>query len=114
LGSSGTGTYLSPTPPEPQRQRERRDVGYGYNPADEIASNTRSNDAYSFTLANANVASTPNGLSQLTAHGGATITQDARGSVRAAAAAFPARCACDQLPRFGRRANTFWPHAPPM
>jgi RHS repeat-associated protein len=57
--------------------------GYGYNPASEIASNTRSNDAYSFTLANANVTSTANGLNQLTALGGASVTHDANGNVNA-------------------------------
>ena len=61
--------------------------GYSYNPAGEIASNTRSNDAYSFTLANANVASTANGLNQLTAIGGASVTHDDNGNVSAIGAA---------------------------
>ena len=55
--------------------------GYGFNPAGEIVSNTRSNDAYSFTLANANVASTANGLNQLTAIGGASVIYDGNGNV---------------------------------
>jgi hypothetical protein len=57
--------------------------GYGYNPAGEIVSNTRSNDAYSFTLANANVASTANGLNQLNPIGGASATHDGNGNVSA-------------------------------
>jgi RHS repeat-associated protein len=61
--------------------------GYSYNPANEIVSNTRSNDAYSFTLANANVASAANGLNQLTSHGGAGVTHDANGNVNAIGAA---------------------------
>jgi hypothetical protein len=61
--------------------------GYAYNPASEIASNTRSNDAYSFTLANANVAGAVDGLNQLIAHGGATVTHDANGNVNAVGAA---------------------------
>ncbi|HEV7661647.1 MAG TPA: RHS repeat-associated core domain-containing protein, partial [Allosphingosinicella sp.] len=61
--------------------------GYSYNPASEIVTNTRSNDAYSFALANANVAGTANGLNQLTATGGASVSHDANGNVSAIGAA---------------------------
>jgi len=61
--------------------------GYSYNPASEIVSNTRSNDAYSFTLANANVAGTADGLNQLTLVGGASVTHDDNGNVSAIGAA---------------------------
>jgi RHS repeat-associated protein len=64
-------------------------------PNPQIASNFRSNDAHS-TLANANVAGTPNGLNQLTSHGGATISHDARGNVSAIGSA-----------GYGRRASAF-------
>jgi RHS repeat-associated protein len=57
--------------------------GYSYNPASEIVSNTRSNDAHSFTLANANIAGTANGLNQLTSVGGASVTHDGNGNVSA-------------------------------
>jgi RHS repeat-associated protein len=61
--------------------------GYSHNPAGEIASNTRSNDAYSFTLANANIVGTPNGLNQLTSVGGASLVYDDNGNVSAIGAA---------------------------
>ncbi len=56
-------------------------LGFGYNPASQIASNTRSNDAYSFTQANANVSDTVNGLNQVTQTGSTGVTHDARGNV---------------------------------
>jgi RHS repeat-associated protein len=56
--------------------------GYGYNPAGEIVSNTRSNDAYSYTgHANANIAGTANGLNQLTSVGGASLVHDDNGNI---------------------------------
>jgi RHS repeat-associated protein len=58
--------------------------GYGYNPAGEIVSTTRDNDAFAYTgHANANIASTANGLNQLTAIGGTSNSHDARGNVTA-------------------------------
>ena len=72
-------SYLS----ELTRLHQRRHLRLHPHPASEIASNTRSNDGYSFTLANANVTSTANGLNQLTTIGGANVTYDARGNVTA-------------------------------
>ncbi|HYD11551.1 MAG TPA: RHS repeat-associated core domain-containing protein [Allosphingosinicella sp.] len=58
--------------------------GYSYNPAGEIVSNTRSNDAYSYTAhANANVTNSVNGLNQVTATGGTSVSHDSRGNVSA-------------------------------
>jgi RHS repeat-associated protein len=56
-------------------------VSLPYNPAGQIATRTGSNTLYAFPLANQNVASAVNGLNQLTANGGATITHDARGNL---------------------------------
>lgn len=58
-------------------------LGLGYNPASQITSTTRSNDGYSFAQANANVTDTINGLNQVTATGGASVTHDARGNITA-------------------------------
>lgn len=62
------------------------DVTFDYrlSPAGEIAGTTRSNDAYAYTgHANANVATTVNGLNQVTATGGVSVTHDGRGNVSA-------------------------------
>lgn len=53
---------------------------FGYNPASQIVSNTRSNDAYAFAFANAGIATTVNGLNQATASGGTSIGYDSRGN----------------------------------
>ncbi|TMJ18608.1 MAG: RHS repeat-associated core domain-containing protein [Alphaproteobacteria bacterium] len=55
---------------------------FGYNPASQIASQTRSNDSYAWTghyAINRNY--TANGLNQYTAAGGASFTYDARGNL---------------------------------
>jgi hypothetical protein len=52
--------------------------------ARQIATNTRSNDAYSFTaLANQNRTDTHNGLNQVTATGSTSVSHDARGNTSA-------------------------------
>lgn len=60
-------------------------VTFGYNPAAQIASRANSNAAgtYAYPYANANVSDTINGLNQITATGGATVTHDARGNITA-------------------------------
>jgi RHS repeat-associated protein len=56
---------------------------FGYNPAGQIASRTRSNDAYaSNTAYNVSRAYTVNGLNQYTAAGPAGFTYDANGNLR--------------------------------
>jgi YD repeat-containing protein len=53
-----------------------------YNPASQIISLQRSNDAYAFTgHSSASTASVANGLNQLTSIGGSTMTHDARGNL---------------------------------
>jgi len=55
---------------------------FAYNPAGQIASATRSGDAYAWAgHANGTQAYAANGLNQLTTAGGQTITHDARGNV---------------------------------
>jgi RHS repeat-associated protein len=55
---------------------------FSYNPAGQIASNDRSNDAFTFTgLANQNVTDTHNGLNQLTARGGNAVTHNPNGNI---------------------------------
>jgi hypothetical protein len=62
--------------------------GYSYNPAGEIASHTRSNDAYSYTgHANANVTTAVNGVNQATTIGGSSFTHDSNGNVASVPAA---------------------------
>ena len=58
-------------------------LGFAYNPANQIVSNSRSNEAYSVSPSAATTASTVNGLNQLTLHGGASVTHDARGNITA-------------------------------
>jgi len=53
------------------------------NPAAQIVSNTRSNEAYSFAPSAGATSSTVNGLNQLSLHGGASVTHDARGNITA-------------------------------
>ncbi|HYI49646.1 MAG TPA: hypothetical protein VEX35_14400, partial [Allosphingosinicella sp.] len=61
---------------------------YAYDPAGGIASRTRDNDGYAYTaLANANVTNTVNGLNQVTATSGSSLSYDARGNVIAVPAA---------------------------
>ncbi|MBA3895684.1 MAG: RHS repeat-associated core domain-containing protein [Sphingomonadaceae bacterium] len=55
---------------------------YGYNAAGQIASSTRSNDAYAWSgHYNRDVSEAPNGLNQLVTQGAAALTYDGRGNV---------------------------------
>jgi RHS repeat-associated protein len=54
---------------------------FAYNPASQIASATRTGDAYAFTHATGTVANTANGLNQLTAVGSVTPTYDGKGNL---------------------------------
>jgi hypothetical protein len=57
-------------------------LGFSYNPASQIAANTRSNPAYSWAGAAAgSTASTPNALNQIASHGGVTFSYDAKGNL---------------------------------
>jgi RHS repeat-associated protein len=57
-------------------------LGFTYNPASQIKTATRSNDAFAFTpIATGTTSSTVNGQNQLLTHGGATITHDGRGNI---------------------------------
>ncbi len=59
-------------------------LGFGYNPASQIVSNTRSNDNFAFTgLANQNVTDAINGLNQIVTTGATSLTHDARGNISA-------------------------------
>ena len=72
--------------PEPRRHGERHDARLRLQSGRARSSrNSRSNDAYSFAQANANIDEhAPNGLNQLTAIDGASVTyDDARGNVTA-------------------------------
>ena len=69
-------------------------LGFSYNPASQIASTTRSNDAFAFTVpVNASVADAINGLNQVTQTGSDGVGHDARGtsprSARRATATVP-------------------------
>jgi RHS repeat-associated protein len=56
--------------------------GFTYNPASGVASRTRDNDTYAFDgFANLNRTDTLNGLNQVTATGGTSLTHDARGNI---------------------------------
>jgi RHS repeat-associated protein len=55
---------------------------FGYNPASQIVSNTRSNDTYAWTGHGSGTSSSPaNGLNQLTSLAGSGIGYDAKGNV---------------------------------
>ena len=59
-------------------------LGFSYNPAGQIISTTRSNDAYAYTAhADQNVSDAVNGLNQLTATGATSLSHDGRGNVSA-------------------------------
>ena len=64
-------------------------LDFTHNPAGEIATNTRSNDAYAYTgHANTNIATTVDGLNRVTAIGGTSVSHgDGRGNVTAIGAA---------------------------
>ncbi|HEX8584789.1 MAG TPA: hypothetical protein VF680_10290 [Allosphingosinicella sp.] len=54
-------------------------LGFGYNPAGQITSNTRSNDLFAWTgHGTGTTASTANGLNQLATNGGTNTAHDAR------------------------------------
>ncbi len=60
-------------------------LDFGYTPASQIASNTRSNDAYAWTgHYNLNRGYTANGRNQYTATGSITPTYDAKGNLTSA------------------------------
>jgi RHS repeat-associated protein len=57
-------------------------LGFSYNPASQIISNTRSNDTYAWTGHGSGTLSSPtNGLNQLTSHNGGSISHDAKGNI---------------------------------
>jgi RHS repeat-associated protein len=56
-------------------------LGFTYNPASQIFTNTRSNDAYSFVKANGSAAASVNGRNQLLTHDGAAIEHDDKGNL---------------------------------
>jgi RHS repeat-associated protein len=57
-------------------------VTFAYNPASQIVSETRSNDAYAFTgNVNGSTSYTSNGLNQIASAGGIAFTHDANGNV---------------------------------
>jgi RHS repeat-associated protein len=57
-------------------------LGFSYNPASQIISNTRSNDTYAWTGHGSGTLSSPtNGLNQLTSHNGGSVTHDAKGNI---------------------------------
>jgi RHS repeat-associated protein len=57
-------------------------LDFGYNAAGQIATNSRSNDAYSWTgNVSGTLPATVNGLNQLTDQGGTAITHDLRGNI---------------------------------
>jgi RHS repeat-associated protein len=56
--------------------------GFSYNPANQIASETRNNDSYAYNAyANTNTNTTTNGLNQVTAAGSISATWDANGNL---------------------------------
>ena len=63
-------------------------LGFTYNPASQIAGNTRSNDVYAWTgHFNVNRGYTANGLNQYTAAGSITPTHDSKGNLTSAGGA---------------------------
>jgi RHS repeat-associated protein len=57
-------------------------LGFAYNPASQIASNTRSNDAYAWLgHGGGTTNSSVNGLSQIAVHGGASVGHDPKGNL---------------------------------
>jgi RHS repeat-associated protein len=60
-------------------------LGFSYNPAEQIADTTRSNDTYAWPdSADINRAYTVNGLNQITTAGGGSMSYDARGNLTTA------------------------------
>jgi YD repeat-containing protein len=57
-------------------------LGFGYNPASQIVSNTRSNDLYALLApASGTTSSSANGLNQLTQQGSTSFAYDAKGNL---------------------------------
>jgi RHS repeat-associated protein len=57
-------------------------LGFSYNPASQIISNTRSNDVYAWSGHGNGTSSSPaNGLNQLTSHNGGSVSHDAKGNI---------------------------------
>jgi YD repeat-containing protein len=57
-------------------------LGFAYNPAGQIVSNSRDNDAYSWRGGTVGTtASTANALNQIATHGGVNLTYDAKGNL---------------------------------
>jgi RHS repeat-associated protein len=56
-------------------------LGFTYNPASQILTNSRSNDLFSVTPAGGTTNSVANGLNQVVAHGGLSTSHDARGNM---------------------------------
>jgi RHS repeat-associated protein len=56
---------------------------FAYNPASQIVSETRSNDAYAFHPSNESTTTVTNGLNQLSTVGGASAAYDAKGNMTA-------------------------------
>lgn len=57
-------------------------LGFGYNPANQIVSTTRSNDSYAWNgAANRNDASSVNGLNQMTTVGAGSLGYDSKGNL---------------------------------
>jgi YD repeat-containing protein len=57
-------------------------LGFAYNPASQIASNTRSNDAYAWLgHGGGTTNSSVNGLNQIAVHGGASVGHDPKGNL---------------------------------
>jgi RHS repeat-associated protein len=85
-------------------------LDFTYNPAGEIVTNTRSNDAYSFTgHANASVADTINGLNQVTQRGSTGVSRDSRGNTTAIGSTSYAYTTEDRLSTGGAATLTYNP-----
>jgi RHS repeat-associated protein len=84
--------------------------GYSYNPAGDIVSSTRSNDAYSFTgHTNANIADSVNGLNQVTQTGASSVGRDSRGNTTSIGAASYSYTTEDRLRLAGTGTLTYGP-----
>ncbi|HEX8643733.1 MAG TPA: RHS repeat-associated core domain-containing protein [Allosphingosinicella sp.] len=71
-------TQLALDVPDPARDLT---LGFAHNPAGQIASNTRSNDAFAPAPLAGTQTATPNGLNQLSQVNGAATAHDARGNM---------------------------------
>jgi RHS repeat-associated protein len=71
-------TSLAQDVPDPARDLT---LGFVYNPASQIVSNSRSNDVFAQAPVSGTQTATPNGLNQLTQVSGASTAHDARGNM---------------------------------